>query len=408
MRVPSVAYVTLGIGLVLGAGVPGAALSQVPSVEPQTRVAVPARGAVIQTAAPTEASAPATQTPGQPTTAPSATAPAEPPPVTVLTPSGGATPIGGSAGTPQPTASSAQAATASSRSFAAAKFGLTLAGGQVGWLNSAQGGTPTGQVVKEKVGPDHIALKHLGNVVYEPITVITDFQSKELMDWVAASWKGAPRKNGSILQADYDYTVQGEQEFFNALVVETTLPALDVASKDAARITVKLAPEYTRMKAGSGSKASATKAAQALKKWLPADFKFEMTGLDGSKVNKIDEITVRQTVSDHAVGEMRDYEKEPGAIEFPNLKITLAATTGQTWQNWLEDFVVKGNNGADQERSGAIVYFDTSRKNELGRVKLSSCGIFRLSPEPVAAGSESVRRLVAEMYCEGMELVPAP
>jgi hypothetical protein len=195
-----------------------------------------------------------------------------------------------------------------------------------------------------------------------------------------------------------------EREFTNALLVETTLPALDAGSKDAALITVKLAPEYTRLKQASG-KASTFADNKAAKKWLASNFRFEMTGLDASKVSKIDSFTVRQVSRENSVGEMRDYQKVPGSIEFPNLRITLAASTAGSWENWHEDFVVNGNNGADKERNGAIVYLDPTRTAELGRVNLSNCGIFRLSAEKVEAGSEQLRRLVADLYCERMDFV---
>jgi hypothetical protein len=392
MRTVAAVYITLGTCLTLGAG-PAAA--QVPTTEPQPRLAVPTRGTVIQTTAPTETAAPTTQTPGQPTTS-------EPAPVTAVTPPSGVTTI---PTTPQPTASSSQAVIAT-RSYVASKFALTLGGVQIGSLYSAAGGDAFGQVVTEKVGPDNIALKHLGGVAYEPITVVTDFHSKALMNWIAESWKGKyTRQSGSILEIDYDYNIRGEKEFFNAIIAETTLPALDAAAKDPARITVKLAPEYTRLKAGSGTKAG-TSTEKTSARWLPSNFRFEMTGLDGSKVNKIDAITVRQTVTENAVGELRDYQKEPSAIDFPNLKITLASSSAQSWAAWHEDFVIKGNSEASKERSGAIVYLDPYMKTEYGRLNLSNCGIFKLSQEPVVAGAESISRMVAELYCERMELVP--
>jgi hypothetical protein len=103
---------------------------------------------------------------------------------------------------------------------------------------------------------------------------------------------------------------------------------------------------------------------------------------------------------------MRDYEKAPGVVEFPNLRITLAASSAKTWLDWHNDFVIKGNNGAGQERSGAIVYLDASLKEEPGRVNLSNCGIFKLGSAKVEAGSEQLQRLVAELYCEQMNFVP--
>ena len=288
MRTVAAVYITLGTCLTLGAA-PAAA--QVPSTEPQPRLAVPTRGTVIQTTTPTETAAPAAQAPGQPTTS-------EPAPVTAVTsPPSGVTTI---PTTPQPTASSSQAVIAT-RSYTAGKFALTLGGVQIGWLNSAAGGEAFGQVVTERVGPDNIALKHLAGVAYEPITVVTDFQSKALMNWIAESWNGKySRQSGSILDADYDGNIRGEREFFNALIAETTLPALDASAKESAHITVKLAPEYTRLKAGSGAKV-ASSTVKTTVRWLPSYFRFEMAGLDGSKVNKIDAITVRQTVAESPV-----------------------------------------------------------------------------------------------------------
>ena len=258
----------------------------------------------------------------------------------------------------------------------------------IGWAKSVEGGDASSEVVVERAGADHIAPKHLANIKYEPITVVmTDLQSRPLSDWIAGSWKGnTSRKNGSIQSMSYDLKVMSELEFLNALIVETTMPALDAGSRESAQITVKLQPEYTRTKPGSGARASGAIDARSQRRWMPAHFRFEMGGLDGNKVNKIDAFTVRQTLAENPIGEQRDYEKEPGKLEFPNLKITLAASSAQTWVDWHNDFVLKGNNGTAQERSGAIVYLDASRASEVGRVNLSNCGIFRLSQEKGEAG----------------------
>jgi hypothetical protein len=272
-------------------------------------------------------------------------------------------------------------------------------------LRSVEGGSATSEVVVEKGGPDGIAGKHIAGVKYNDISLETDFRSRLLTDWVAESWKGNPaRKNGSIQNLDFDYKVVSELEFMNAMVTETTLPALDAGSRDAAQIVIKLSPEYTRTKAGSGAKNSGSSAGAMQKKWLLSDFRFEMAGLDATRVTKIDGFTVRQVSAENQIGELRDYEKGPSAIVFPNLRITLPAAYASTWMTWHEDFVVKGNSGQAQERNGAIIYLDP-RKSELGRVNLVNCGIFGLAPVKAEPGSESFSRMVAELYCERMEFV---
>ncbi|HWN19856.1 MAG TPA: phage tail protein [Gemmatimonadales bacterium] len=382
-----------------------AMLSLAGFVRPATGQA-PERAATPRLVVPAGVTAPL---PGQPTTAPTTAAPAEPAPAAPAPVSAAPAPSGVTqvlpAAAPPATASSSQTALAAERSYVAGKFGLTLDGVPIGWAKSVEGGDASADVVVEKAGPDHISGKHLSNIKYEPIAVVTDLPSRTLSDWIAGSWKGtAVRKNGSIQSMSYDLKILNELEFMNALVAETTMPALDAASKENAQITIKILPEYTRTKPGSGQSGSGIDA-KSQKRWTRANFRFEMSGLDGTKVNKIDSITVRQTTVENPVGELRDYEKEPGKIEFSNLKITLAALSAQTWVDWHNDFLVKGNSGAAQERSGAIVYLDPTRTSELGRVNLSNCGIFRLGREKAEAGSESIQRMVAELYCERMELV---
>ena len=328
------------------------------------------------------------------------TSPAQTAPAVVTAPPSGVTTVAPAA--PAATSSTAQAATAS-RGYAAGRFALTLGGVAAGNLRSVEGGAATSDVVVERAGPDGIAAKHLGGVRFEEISVVTDLSATTLIDWVAASWKnGFQRKNGSIQTANFDNTIVAEREFTDALVTETTLPTLDAGSKDAGHITVKLAPESTRLTSPSGKMTAS--AGKATKSWSLSSFRFEMAGLDGSRVIKIDSFTVRQAPTNAAVGESRDSEKAPGTIQFPNLRISLATSSASTWQDWHEAFVVKGNNGADQERAGAIVYLDAATRAELGRVNLSGCGIYRLTPEAVTAGADAVQRMVAELYCERMEL----
>lgn len=384
-------YLSAVAGMVISVTAPVVGSAQVPEPGSVPRLVVPQR----------QPAAPVAQPPGQPT----AVAPSEPAPVTPVTGAAGVTPVGAA---PAPTSSSSQAATAAGRSYGAAHFGLTLEGVPLGMVQSADGGTATGQVVVETAGPDRIAAKHVAGVKHEQIVLVTDLQSPLLNDWIAAAWKGTPlRKSGSIQAADYNYTIVSEREFTNALLVETTLPVLDGGSKEPARLTVKLAPEHTRLKPGSGAKTQSSAGAKVQKKWLASNFRFEMGGLDGSKVTKIDSFTVRQTVADNAVGEMRDYQKEPAGIDFPNLRITLSTASSQTWADWHEDFVVKGNNGNDKERNGAIIFLGPTLKEELGRVNLFNCGIFRLAPERRNANSDQITRTTADLYCERMEFVGA-
>jgi hypothetical protein len=399
--------VGLAINLALASvGLSGSASAQLPTRSSEPRLAVP------------RSDLPVAQTPGQPTTAPAAqpgnqaTAAASPDTTTAPAPvtqvtggASGVTQLGGGTSTPPTSSSSYAAISSDKRGYDASKFALTVGGVDAGWLQTFEGGGPSADVVIEKLASDNISHKHLAGVKYDDITISTGLDAKPIMNWIAETWDGKfSRRDGSVLATNFDRKVVAEQQFFHALISETTFPRLDPASKDAAQITVKLTPEYTRAVAGSGAAVPGAPTLQ--KKWLASSFRFEMDGVDGSRVTRIESFTVSQKVVDHAVGEQRDYEKQPAQLEFPNLKVTLAASNAQTWSNWLNDFVVLGNNGQDKERNGSIVYLSQNLQTELARINLFSCGIFGLEPEKVVAGSDAIRRVTADLYCERMQFVP--
>jgi len=294
-------------------------------------------------------------------------------------------------------------ATNDKRAYTAGKFALDLNGDFAGWVNSIEGGHATADVVVEKLGADLIQHKHIAGVKYEDITVnCGTSMSKSFYEWVQASIDHkVTRFDGAVINADFNHKEVGRLNFFQALVTEVAFPALDASSKDAAKMTVKFAPEYTRKvtKTGGAIKGEIGKGQQ--KKWLPANFKLEIDGLgDACKhVNKIEALTIKQKVVDNPVGELRDYQKEPAHIEFPNLVITLSEAYADQLFAWHEDFVIKGRNSNDKEKTGMLQYLSSDLK-PLFTLEFKGLGIFKLTPEKAEAHSENIKRVKAEMYCE--------
>ena len=296
---------------------------------------------------------------------------------------------------------------ADKRAYTAGKYALEVGGIAAGWIQKFSGGSATAEVVTEKLGIDHLARKHLAGVKYEDIVLeVGTGMSKGFYEWIKAAWDGKTvRKDGAVIVADHDFKEQSRKTFYHALITETMLPALDAASKDAAKMTVKLTPESVRTTTGSGKQTSTSGGnAQAQKKWLPSNFKLDIPGLDCTRVNKIGELVVKQKVVENPVGELRDYEKEPAHAEFGNVVVTMAESYADTWYKWFEEFVVKGNCGQDQEKNGSLTYLTPDLKTELFRVTFSNLGIFKLNEEHAEAGSEGIRRVKAELYVEKMDL----
>jgi hypothetical protein len=288
--------------------------------------------------------------------------------------------------------------------FAAGRFALELDGTMCGFLRSVEGGAISADVIVESPATGTFARKHIGQPRYEDLVLGLDLSLDKLVyQWIADTLAGkSVRRDGSITATDARLKAVSERQFFDALITEVTVPKADAASKEAGFLTVRLSPELLRARAGSG--ATAKVSAARAKSWLPSNFKLEIDGLDCKKVTKIEALTFKANAAEDQIGEERIATKEPTSIEVPNLQITLAEATSQTWTAWFDDFVIKGLNGDESEKSGKLSFLTPDRKSSLAEVRFFNLGIFRLEPEPAAAGQETIARIRAELYCERMEL----
>ncbi|MGH2764414.1 MAG: hypothetical protein ACRDKA_00635, partial [Actinomycetota bacterium] len=191
-------------------------------------------------------------------------------------------------------------------------------------------------------------------------------------------------------------------DFFNGLITETTIPGCDAASKEAAYLRLKISPEALRFSRASGKVGGAVGKSEQ-KTWVPSAFKLTIEGLDCSKVSKIDPFTVKQAILFDEIGDAREMVKAPSQVEFPNLRVTLSESGAQSWLDWHEDFVIKGNNDDSQERNGRLAFLAANQKDEFAAVKLFNLGIFRIAPDKFEATKDQIKRVTADLYCERME-----
>jgi hypothetical protein len=295
------------------------------------------------------------------------------------------------------------ASAADVRTYASGGFFLELDGVMVGPLISSEGGMPTADVVNEKLGADHVMRKHIAGLKYGDITVtFSGGMTKPLYQWIHDTLTGKfIRKNGAIIFTDLNQTEVKRLSFTNALITEIGFPILDASSKDLARFTVKISPEYTRPEKGKGGKVAFGIDKQ--KHISPANFRLSIPGLDTSKVNKVEALVAKLKVVENSVGETRDYLKEPAHLEIPNLVIEMSESNAQSTVDWFNDFLVKGNNGQDREKFATLEILDPTMKTALMTINLNNLGIFKLEPLKTEANKDAILRIRASMYCETMQ-----
>jgi hypothetical protein len=282
------------------------------------------------------------------------------------------------------------------RSYTGGRFALELDGAKAGVLLRGDGGNALGVVVAEAAGPDHIVHKHIGGVKYEDFTVSCGTgMSKDFYNWIKDSFDHKyARHSGRLTSWESDGTQPDARKFTDAVISEVGFPALDAASKDAAKMTIKFKPESTaRGKAGPRQTIGAKQ-----KAWLCCNFRLTIGGTNYGRVASIDSFTWKQAFAEPPPpGQAQVATLEPTKLEIPNLVITMPESHADDFFAWHEDFVLNGN--AKDERSGELTFVSTD-KVDLFTLTFAGLGIWVVDTSPPTV--DNIRRVKVEMYCEEM------
>ena len=141
---------------------------------------------------------------------------------------------------------------------------------------------------------------------------------------------------------------------------------------------------------------------------LSSNFRLNIAGLDCTKVAKIHSFTVKQRLAGETLVNGR-YQVDatqaapPNLLEFPNLRIELATTSAESWGAWFRSFVINGNSSTMNEKTGTLSFLAPNLSTVLATISFQNLGIFRLE-DALPDASAEITRVVAEHYCERMEL----
>jgi hypothetical protein len=119
-----------------------------------------------------------------------------------------------------------------------------------------------------------------------------------------------------------------------------------------------------------------------------SNFRLSIPGLDCTKVSKIDSFTVKP---------------QANVVDFPDFRIELSPVSGATWRDFYRTMVIEGHSTPTDEKTGTIELLSANLKHVIATISLFNLGIFRLDETPPDPTS-GLTRLVANLYCERMEL----
>lgn len=287
---------------------------------------------------------------------------------------------------------------------------ILVDGVSCGLVQAWEGGGVRADVIVEPPGADKVSKKHVGQPQYTPLVVTLPAPlSPPIVGWMSDVVSGkAPRKTVVLNFMDRDMKPIEALQASNCALTRIEFPATDSDSQDAAHLILTFSPETTQTVApvGATSGAAPLKGGNtAAKKWVQHNYLLQIDGLDATKIARIEGLTIAVKPAEKPVGEQRDNQKEAGALEIPNLAITLPDSASAGWKAWIEDFVVKGNNGDANEKNGSLEFLASNQETIL-TLQFRNLGIVSLSKVKRESASEQIPRVKVELYCERIVIAP--
>ena len=294
-------------------------------------------------------------------------------------------------------------------SFAAGHFEFQLDGHKsIAFLKSVDGGWIKAALIEESVGPDNQRIKHTSTVEIDPFTVEFGLASADdILKWIQASWrKKLVRLNGQVTHANFDLYQTFEHEFHDAMILETTFPALDGASKEPAYLKIKIQPEFVKTKRSSTPTQRVAQQTQMKQKmWLANSFRLTIDGLDDMQyTNKIESFTIKQNVKKWWTGADRFPQIEPTKIEFPNLSGSISLAHADQLLKWYDDSIVNGMKDPRAQRHGLLEFLAPNRKDTIFALQLYHVGLVHATIQPSTANQDQIKRVKFELHVGSMEL----
>lgn len=294
------------------------------------------------------------------------------------------------------------------RSYTAGHFELLIDGhASTAYLKSVDGGFTKAQLVDEPVGPSNERIKHTSVVEIDPFTI--DFGisgADDILRWIQGSWnKKYSRRNGVVSHANFNLKKTFEHEFQEALITETSFPALDGSSKEAAYMKIKIQPEFVRTKKLSGNDPAKGSLGTKQKMWMASGFRLNIDGIDEMKyTNKIEAFTIKQGIKKFYVGQERFPQVEPTKIEFPHLVGTIALEYADKLLEWHEKYVMQGQSDPKAQKTGSLEFLTPQRDKTIFSINLYEVGLMSLQVLPSQANQDMIKRVKFELYVGRMDL----
>jgi hypothetical protein len=276
------------------------------------------------------------------------------------------------------------------------------------YLKSIDGGWIKAAVLKESIGPENQQVTHHSTLEIDPFSLELGMAGTQgILEWIQESWnKDWGRRSGQITHANFDLKATFEHEFRDALILETTFPALKANGKDPAYLKIKILPQTVVTRIASGNSVLSNPGSKQ-KLWMTNAFQFVIDGMDKTiNTSSIDSITVKQGVQKHYIGKNRFPEIVPTKIERPTITGTIGLNNAADLFKWHDQVNGKetGQVGTAAERTGHLHFLAPNKIDVLFGLNFYHMSLTQLSIAPSTANADGTKQVKFELAVGEIQL----
>lgn len=279
------------------------------------------------------------------------------------------------------------------RATSGGRIAVSVGGVELPFVKAFEGGELFARSVNDVGGPGGLPKKHAVVVGNAPITlVIGGDLTPELVSWINdLCVGGAAQRAVVVARMDFNSVPTAVTSYPAATLTEVRFPKLDGSSKEAAYVTLVIAPGSST----PGTWTLGSKAAAKRKEALSSNYRLQSGNLPGGRVASIEGLTIKRSL-------------QGNAPEFSNLILEVSAADEAPWKAWRDSFLAQGQSSDADEKSFTLELLPPNlAPPALLTLQFSHVGMLRVSSNKFEANTEKVSRFTVELYYEGVTLAGA-
>lgn len=286
---------------------------------------------------------------------------------------------------------------ATSTSINVSNFALELGGQMATWLRSVQ--VPTLELL-----PADKPLKSRRWRLGDCSATFNPSEADALFDWMQGVWrrKEVQAQDGAVVFTDASFKPKRRIDFTGALLTGISISALEAASRDAVEVQLSWKPTTVAFKKVTDSANLPSGGRRKL--WVRSNFRVIGLPFAAANVARVELPSLKAEVLPGVGRKPPTY----GKVELGELAVTVSARGEDELRDWVNLVVADGKLGASELLDLSVELLDASLKKTLATVKLSACGLLRVSEPPRHAGDTALRSFTLAFAVEAMDIEVTP